>query len=186
MTQAWPGDSVDSDDEYGMRLAVDHLVELGHRRIAMVNGDPSVTVAVRRQFAFERRLAHHGLKPASLSSGSFTMSSGHDQAAALLASDAQATAVCTGNDVLALGVLTRLHEDGIEVPSSISVVGYDNIEFDSAVTPALTTVTQPMEAMGAAAARLLLQRISEPTGLPQSVVLRGRLVVRASTGPPPP
>jgi len=73
------------------------------------------------------------------------MSSGHEQAGALLASDAQVTAICCGSDVLALGVLTMLHEAGIEVPGSISVAGYDDIEFDSAVTPKLSTVSQPFQ-----------------------------------------
>ena len=183
-TPAWSGDSVRSDDEHGMALAVDHLVGLGHRRIALVNGEAIVTGAVRRQFGFESRLAHHGLEPAWISSGTFTMSSGHEQAGALLASDAQATAVCAGNDVLALGALSAFLEAGIDVPGSISVVGYDDIEFDLAVMPKLSTVTQPMRAMGMAAARLLLQRFEEPEGPSQAVKLQGRLVVRESTGPP--
>ena len=185
VTPAWSGDSVRSDDEHGMALAVDHLVGLGHRRIALINGEAIVTGAVRRQSGFESRLAHHGLKPVWVSSGTFTMSSGHVQAGALLASDAQVTAICTGNDVLALGVLSMLREAGIEVPRAISVVGYDDIEFDAAVTPKLSTVSQPMQAMGAAAARLLLQRLQEPEGAPQTIVLRGRLVERESTAPPP-
>jgi len=93
-------------------------------------------------------------------------------------------AVCTGNDVLAPGVLSMLREAGIEEPRSIIVVGYDDIEFDAAVTPKLSTVTQPMQAMGAAAACLLLQRLQELEGAPQTIILRGRLVERESTAPP--
>lgn len=70
------------------------------------------------------------------------------------------------------------------MPSGTLTIGYDDIEFGSAVTPKLSTVTQPFQAMGAAAARLLLQRLQEPQGPPQAVILRGRLVVRESTAPP--
>jgi LacI family transcriptional regulator len=185
LTTAWPGDSVRSDDEHGMGLAVDHLVALGHRRIALVNGEMGVSGAARRKSGFEHRLGHHGLEPVWESSGTFTIKSGREQATALLASEANATAICAGNDVLAMGVMAALHEEGLAVPSSVSVTGYDDIEFATIVSPALTTVTQPMRAMGAAAARLVRQRMEGPDEPPHAVMLSGKLVVRGSTGPAP-
>ena len=181
LTSDWPGDSVLSTDEQGMGLAVDHLVRLGHTRIALVNGQLDVSGAVRRRRGFAGRLAQHGLEQVWVSDGSFTMESGREQARAILASDARPTAICCGNDVLAMGVLAVMHERDVDVPGEISVTGYDDIEFAGVVTPALTTVTQPMRAMGSAAARLLKQRIDEPHEPAHSVTLKGELIVRAST-----
>jgi LacI family transcriptional regulator len=109
------------------------------------------------------------------------MSSGREQAIALLSSDAKPSAIFCGNDVLAMGVLSILHEQGIDVPGTVSVTGYDDIEFAGVVTPALTTVTQPMRAMGAVAARLLNQRIDQPDEPAHSVTLKGELIVRGFT-----
>lgn len=183
LTADWPGDGARADDEYGMALAVDHLVGLGHRRLALVNGERAVSGAIRRRAGFEQQLAKHGLRPVWVSDGTFTIASGREQTRALLDSGRTPTAICAGNDVLAMGVLDVLHERGVAVPGSISVSGYDDIEFAASVTPPLTTVTQPMRAMGAAAARLLAQRFAEPEAPAHSVVLRGELVVRGSTGP---
>ena len=84
-----------------------------------------------------------------------------------------------------MGVLSVLHEEGIDVPGAMSVTGYDDIEFAGVVAPALTTVSQPMRAMGAAAARLLKQRISEPGEPANSVTLKGELIIRDSTSAAP-
>lgn len=185
LTPGWGGDSVLSADEFGMGLAVDHLVQLGHTRIALVNGEPDVSGAVRRGRGFVQQLAHHGLESPWLSEGRFTMSSGREQARAILSSDVDVTAICCGNDVLAMGVLAVMNEQGVDVPGEISVTGYDDIEFAGVVAPSLTTVTQPMRAMGAAAARLLKQRIDEPDEPAHSVTLKGELMVRGSTAVAP-
>jgi LacI family transcriptional regulator len=181
LTPGWAGDAVLSADEFGMGLAVDHLVQLGHARIALVNGEPDVSGAQRRRQGFTQRLARYGLESPWVSEGTFTMDSGRDQARAILSSDAEPTAICCGNDVLAMGVLAVMHEREIDVPGTISVTGYDDIEFAGVVTPALTTVTQPMRAMGTAAARLLKQRIDEPDEPANNVTLKGELIVRGST-----
>lgn len=185
LTSGWAGDAVLSADEFGMGLAVDHLVRLGHTRVALINGQPDVSGAARRRQGFTQRLAHHGLESPWVSEGTFTMDSGRQQARAILSSSAMFTAICCGNDVLAMGVLSVLNEQGIDVPGRISVTGYDDIEFAGVVTPSLTTVTQPMRAMGAAAARLLMQRIDEPDEPAHSVTLKGELIVRGSTAVAP-
>src|SRR5262245_2275380 len=98
----WTGDQVLGDDERGIEMAVDHLVRLGHRRLALVNGERRLSTAQLRRRGFEAALAARGLRPTCLSEGSFTMESGFAQAARLFELPEPPTAICAGNDLLAL------------------------------------------------------------------------------------
>lgn len=172
-------DAVVGDNARGTAAAVDHLVRLGHRRIALVNGDERLPTAGERRAGVEAALARHGLEPAARTAGAFTLASGFAQMQELL--DDPPTAVCAGNDLLAMGVLKAALEDGLRVPDDLSVVGYDDIAYAAFTSPPLTTVRQPGRRMGTEAARLLLSRLGGYGGAPRRVVVHPELVVRGST-----
>lgn len=181
--RGWRGDTVVGDNEAGMMLAVRHLAQLGHRRIALINGDPGLSTAIERRGGFLRAASDEGLDIRLLSDGAFTYESGFDQARTVLALPVPPTAVCAANDLLALAVLGAAAEMGRRVPRDLSVVGYDDIVFARVASPALTTIHQPAYDMGAAAADLLLERLRKSTErAARRVVMKPQLVVRASTG----
>lgn len=179
---------ITSDNEAGGRIAVEHLLELGHRRIAYVDGDPEFTAAVPRLTGFRRACEDAGLTPddTPLLRGEGQFESGERAAAQLVASGADVTAVVCYNDVTAIGVLRALRAAGRLVPDDISVVGFDDIAAASWVVPALTTVAQQKADMGRLAVEHLASRLdhSEP-GVPGVVRLPMVLRVRESTGPVP-
>jgi LacI family transcriptional regulator len=171
------------DNDAGMGLVVDHLVGLGHRRLALVNGDEGLETARAREAGVEAALARHGFELAARSSGSFTLESGDTQAKELLA--AAPTAVVGANDLLAMGALAAAARAGLSVPDELSVTGYDDIAYAAFTSPPLTTVRQPAGTMGEEAVRLLLARLEGDESPPRRVVVEPELRARASTGPPP-
>jgi LacI family transcriptional regulator len=180
----WDQDAVLVDNEGGMELVVRHLVDLGHRRLAFVGGDPTLTTGRDRRRGFLRALERRGLAPAWVSDGAFSLESGRAQMDALLASSAPPpTAVVAGNDLLALGALLAARERGLRVPHDLSVAGFDDIVYARLADPPLTTVRQPAREMGATAAHLVFRRIDGDESPGQRIVLRPELVVRASTAP---
>ncbi|SDT28711.1 transcriptional regulator, LacI family [Friedmanniella luteola] len=179
--------TVSADNTRGARLAVDHLLGLGHRRIAFISGWPGLESTRLRQEGFRSSLEAAGVTPdpALVVEGDATQERAHTLARALLRLDDPPTAVFAGNDMAALGVLAAARELGVAVPAQLSVVGFDNVPEAVMASPALTTVEQPMQAMGEQALRMLLELLGG--GTPASrVVLDTRLVVRHSTAPPPP
>jgi LacI family transcriptional regulator len=180
----WTGDSVVGDNQAGMALAVQHLVDLGHTEIGLVGGDPSVSTARDRRGGFEQALHVAGLRAAAISQGSYTFQSGYDQAMALLGAPHRPTAICAANDLLALAVLAAADELGVRIPEQVSVVGYDDIAYARLAAPSLTTIRQLAQDMGQAAARLLLDRVSDSTMPKRRIVMLPELIVRRSTAPP--
>ncbi len=180
----WRGDQVVGDNEAGMALAVHHLVELGHRRVALINGDRRLSTTVERRLGFGRALQVEGLQPVSMTDGAFTYESGFQQALELLGRSNRPTAVCATNDLLAFAVLAAASEKGCRIPQDLSVVGYDDIAFAKLASPSLTTVRQPAYDMGATAAHLLLERLQDDRRLSKRVVTKAELVVRGSTAAP--
>ena len=182
----WQGDQVLADNEAGMQLAVQHLVGLGHRRIALINGDDVWTGAHRRG-GFEAALRAQGLRPESqlISHGSFTFESGLIQANHMLGIAQRPTAICAGNDLLAMATVVAAQERGLSLPRDLSVVGYDDIDYARLISPGLTTVRQSATTMGAEAARLLLDRFTNKRTQDRTIVIRPTLVVRGSTGAVP-
>jgi DNA-binding LacI/PurR family transcriptional regulator len=174
-------DSVDivvDDDQLGARLAIDHLVELGHKRIAHIEGPRSsrcegYLVAMRR----------HSLAPYIMVEAADSSEDGGRAAAmALLTRDPRPTAIFAANDVVALGVLSAADELGLRVPEDLSVVGYDNTHLSASRHISLTSVDQPRRAMGRSAAALLSDRIGEPAKVARMREIRPELIVRRSTG----
>lgn len=173
-------DSVRSDDGEGAELAVQHLLELGHRRIAYLD-DASGSGTPERRAGYERAMHAHGLGAhVRIATGSH----GERGIAALLATGARPTAIFAANDVVAFGAIGELGEQGLRVPDDVSVVGYDNTLLSSMRNVALTTVDQPRAAMGRQAVTMLLERLSGERDIPRHVVTTPTLVIRATTAPP--
>ncbi|SDG51394.1 LacI family DNA-binding transcriptional regulator [Klenkia brasiliensis] len=177
--------SVSVDDVLGGRLAAEHLVERGHRRIAFVGGSSGlpqieerqagVVAAVRQLLGGEQTLTV--LAPAAL-----TVATGREAAAEVLALPAavRPTAVICANDLLALGVLQELTRRGVRVPEECAIVGYDDIDFAAAAAVPLTSVRRPRQELGRRAARLVLDE-ARPDHVHEQVVHEPVLVVRESS-----
>jgi LacI family transcriptional regulator len=183
-----PGSAVDvvrgaSTD--GARRLTQHLIELGHRRIAIFSGPESVSVSRERVAGYTQALAAAGIEadPSLVYHGPFTVEGGFAMAQALLARPAlQATALFAANNFIAIGVLRALREAGLRVPEDISLVVFDDLPDTYTWEPFLTVAAQPAYELGKTATTLLLQRLAEPAqGEPQEIVLPTELIVRAST-----
>jgi LacI family transcriptional regulator len=173
--------SVVSDDDMGMRLAVDHVVGLGHRRIAHVAGPLSTSTGALRRDGFERAMARHGLSGVVREAAGYTREAGAQAAARLLAATRDMTAIVAANDLLALGVLDALKERGLRCPQDISLVGHNDMPLMDVTSPPLTTVRIEHREMGRIAARMLVDTIRNRSAAVRHDVLRPELVVRGST-----
>ncbi|WP_426409976.1 LacI family DNA-binding transcriptional regulator [Bradyrhizobium ganzhouense] len=173
--------SVVSDDNLGMRLAVDHLVGLGHRQIAHVAGPLSTSTGMLRRDGFERAMSHHGLVGLVREAVAYTREAGARSAAAVLDNDGGITAIVAANDLLALGVLDALKENGLRCPQDVSVVGHNDMPLMDVISPPLTTVRIEHRKMGHIAAKMLVDTIKSGSSEIRHVVLRPDLIVRNST-----
>jgi LacI family transcriptional regulator len=177
--------SVDVDNRAGARHAVEHLLALGHRRIACITNAPLVyTAAQDRLDGYLDALRGAGIQPRSewIAAGAFDAPSGHAAMAELLERSAF-DAVFVASDVVALGAISALREAGRRVPQDVSVVGFDDIPLAAYFDPPLTTVRLPAFELGQAAGRALLERIAG-RAVPDRTLLPTELIVRASTAPP--
>lgn len=175
--------SVITDNARGIRRALEHLGELGHRGVTYVAG-PEASWADGMRWRAVREGCHE-LELSSRRIGPFapTLAGGVSAAAELVARPA--TAVIAYNDLLAIGLLRGLFRAGVHVPADISVVGFDNIFGADFCTPALTTVAAPLNALGAAAVENLVWQAGGPRPRTERLaVLPATLVIRESTGPP--
>jgi LacI family transcriptional regulator len=176
------------DDLRGGELAAQHLVRLGHRRIALVRAEANVPSLVSRAEGVRRGLVAAGLDvSAALSQVPVPAPAGVDEAEAavarLLATVPRPTAVVCFNDMAAVGVMRGLRAASVDVPGQISVLGYDDIVFAGQLAPALTTIRQPTYELGRAAAELLLAE-GRPGHRHREVRFTPELVVRQSTAAP--
>jgi LacI family transcriptional regulator len=174
------------DDTAGIKLAVDHLVGLGHRAIAHLAGPQDLSTGRLRQRSFARAMAAAGLPldpRLVLVCRAMTEAEGRRQFDTLLGRAAPFTAVLAGNDLIAMGCYDALAAHGLACPGDVSIVGYNDIRFVDRLAPPLTTVRIPQYDMGAEAARLLLARMRDPAAPVQTLTLGPELIVRASTAP---
>ncbi|HUA51441.1 MAG TPA: LacI family DNA-binding transcriptional regulator [Candidatus Sulfotelmatobacter sp.] len=174
------------DDAAGIRLAVEHLVGLGHRAIAHLAGPQDLSTGRLRQRSFARAMVAAGLRVDPrlvLVCRSMTEAEGRRQFGQLLTRGAKFTAVLAGNDLIAMGCYDELAARGLACPKAVSIVGYNDLRFVDRMAPPLTTVRIPQYDMGAEAARLLLDRMLDPRAPVRTITLAPELVVRGSTAP---
>jgi LacI family transcriptional regulator len=187
----WRGDAVHTDGYAGGKLAVEHLLSLGHRRIGLIHGPPKLTHARDRLKGNLDALAALGEahNRQYQDEGNFDYAGGWAAARALLALPERPTALCCGNDALAVGALALAHAAGLRVPDDVSIAGFDNVPIAAFTVPALTTIAQPYGDMATKAIELLLDRIESPGSEPEATpprqhILDVALVTRKSTAPP--
>lgn len=177
-------DSVVTDDRAGAAIAVDHLVGLGHRRIAHITGGTGAG-ARQRARGFMAEMKRRGLADeARVVEGAYTEAGGIQGVERLLAEGPAPTAVFAANDQAAIGALRALAAARFHVPHDVSVVGYDDTYLAAFEHINLTSVHQQRVVMGRCALELLLERVDDGRSVPRHVTLQPRLTVRGSTGPP--
>ncbi|MFC7494374.1 MULTISPECIES: LacI family DNA-binding transcriptional regulator [unclassified Nocardioides] len=182
-----PVSSVVGDDATGIRQLVQHLVGLGHRRIAHISGPLTTSTGVVRLRAFRQEVAEAGLDPAAcptIAAEGYHVDEGGRCLTELLDTNPEITAVVAANDLLAVGCYDALKARGLSCPTDLSVVGFNDMPFVDRVAPPLTTVRVHLYDTGAEAARQLLALLGDRTLPARSVVLPVTLVVRGSTAPP--
>ena len=179
-------DSVVADSVLGGFQATNHLIGLGHRRIAHISGPARVSASVDRYEGYCQALRRAGIliDPDLVADGDFRQDRGYRAMNQLLDRKTGMTAVFAGSDYMALGALEAIYERGLKAPDDVAVVGFDDISFARLHLVQLTTVAQPKYDIGAIAARMLLERIGDPSvGRPsQKVVLPPKLVIRRTCG----
>ncbi|MBB5137916.1 DNA-binding LacI/PurR family transcriptional regulator [Thermocatellispora tengchongensis] len=178
--RAIPISYVDVDHRAGAKLAADHLVAQGRRRIATISGPLDVPASQARLAGFQDAMAAHGHPYIPCAEGGFTYHSGEAAMERLLAEHPDLDGVFVANDLMAQGALLVLRHHGRAVPGDVAVVGFDDSSAATACRPPLTTVRHPVEDMAAEMARLLLEHIDQPGRPPTSVIFEPALVVRAS------
>jgi DNA-binding LacI/PurR family transcriptional regulator len=177
-------DVVRAADDQGVVQAVDHLAALGHREIAFVDGGKG-TIASDRRRGYRRAMRRHGFAGhMRIIPGDHTEEAGIRAAAALLAGRTLPTAVMTSNDRCAVGLLDALVRLGMEVPGSMSVVGYDDSMLAQLAHVDLTTVSQDAHQQAEQAVALAVERLESGRTAPREVVLTPHLVLRSTTAPP--
>ncbi|MFP5204844.1 MAG: LacI family DNA-binding transcriptional regulator, partial [Acidobacteriota bacterium] len=186
------------DHHLAVEQALTHLYGFGHRRIAIVRGPRAIPDSEVRWESIQHVASEIGLKidPAlvvridaagwSMRTGYHPMTPeiGYKPMQALLEKTRDFTAVFCFNDIAAIGAIRALRDAGLSVPGDVSVVGFDDIQSAAYATPSLTTVRQPLAAMGKRGAQVLLQRIKDPKKeFPSEIVMEPELVLRESTAP---
>lgn len=178
--------SVTTDEQHGIRLAVDHLVSLGHSEIAHLGGPTWSSTGHERAQAFQRAMRAAGLPTSrrTFSVPAWSVDAARDTATKML-SPGNITAVVAANDQLALGAIAAARQKGLRCPRDISVIGYNDMPFMDLVDPPLTTVRVPVGDIGAEAARLLLSLLRDEAPSPvKHVRLTPELIIRGSTSSP--
>lgn len=180
----WHGESVLVANENGAYHATQHLLRMGHRQLAVITGPMHLTNAVERLKGFQRAVEEVSLsvEPEYVQEARFDRHSGYEAAGRLLRMLPRPTAIFACNDMMALGTMQAVRESGLRCPEDVSIVGFDNLEFTEFTAPALTSVHQPGYQLGAAAARMLLERIGGFDESPRTLILQTELKVRNSVG----
>ncbi len=175
-------DSVTVDNRGGARMAVEHLIEHGHRRIGLVSDHPSISSSAERIEGYRDALGTVSIKPDGhlISLGGATRDDGYRAARLLLEAPDRPTALFTANNFMTVGAMLALSDLGLHVPDDISLVGFDDLEWTTLVDPPLTVVAQPASELGLVAAERVLARIAGGGGRPRRFKLETKLITRAS------
>jgi LacI family transcriptional regulator len=180
--------AVTVNDRQGIRLAVEHIAGLGHRRIGHVAGPQNISTGHRRYQGFLEAMAAAGLEvPAEhvRFSNAFIEVEGARVSAELLDGASDLTAIVAANDLLAIGCYDTLEERGLRCPEDISIVGFNDMPFVDRLRPPLSTVHIPQREIGTVAAELMLHRLADESPAARETLLEPTLIVRGSTSPPP-
>jgi LacI family transcriptional regulator len=182
--------AVVSDNRRGAREIAQHVIEAGHRQVALIGGPAPLWSAGQRLAGYREALAAAGLNPDEVPffGGDYQEGSGYELAAKALEVDAgeRPTALICANDLMAFGALEYCRANGISVPADLTIVGFDDIPTASLVTPRLTTVRQPAADLGAAAASLLFGLIDDDVDATPPMPFPTTLMVRDSVASPAP
>jgi LacI family transcriptional regulator len=174
-----------NDDFLSMRLAVDHLVQLGHKRIAHVSGPASLATGYSRAQGFLMAAQQHALSDLPIVEASeFTREAGKLACTKLLKQHKSVTAIVAANDLIALGCYDALAAAKLHCPADVSVIGHNDMPLVDVLNPPLTTLRIQHREMGRQAARLLLERLGSRDGVPIRITLPPQLMVRSSTAAP--
>ena len=176
------GDIIQDNALLGGELATQHLIDSGYTRIACIAGPQDKTPARMRLEGYRNAMTKSGLAilPGYVVNGDFEFQGGYNGMVELLALETPPEAVFTSNDAMAVGVYHALYQAGMQVPQQMAVMGYDDIELARYLTPPLSTIHQPKDALGELAIDTLLHRLSNPDASQQTLVLTPELVVRGS------
>jgi LacI family transcriptional regulator len=181
-----PVSSATADDRMGMRLSVEHLVSLGHTRIAHLSGPLDYSTGLDRHESFLETMRACGLEPDPelvLVAEAFTESEGARLCGQLMDAGHRFTAVAAANDLLALGCYDVFAERGVRCPEEVSVIGFNDMPFAARFQPPLTTIHIPHYEIGKAAGELMLERLQDGGSPPREIRLEPSLTVRESTAP---
>lgn len=167
----------------GVKIAIDHLVKLGHERIGIINGKMTTTNALERFQSFQENLSDHKLdfQQDWVADGDFEEEGGYKAALKILSAVRRPSAILCASDLMAMGAIRALKEKGVNVPGDISIVGFDNMDEAAYQEPALTTVAFSAYEMGKLAARKMFQMISEEELAEKASTLQPELIEREST-----
>jgi LacI family transcriptional regulator len=176
--------SVTYDQIRGARMAVQHLIDLGHQQIAAITGPLSNHHAQDRHNSYQNMLIESGLEVGPWAEADFTIEGGYRAMNALLDSGKPFTAVFTANDTMAMGANTALRERGLRVPDDLSLVGFDDIPESAHFVPGLTTIRQDFSLVGKLAVEYLANLIADPDTPIYQRILQPKLIVRESTRGP--
>ena len=169
--------------EHGVKKAIEHVLELGHRRLAVIAGPPDNRTAVTIKNALESGLAARGLKPVCVLESDYRVDAGASAVRQILSLPEIPTAIFCGNDLIAMGAMSALEESGVRVPEDVSVIGIDDIFFAYLARPPLTTISVPREQLGMKAFEALDRMLKLKRQKGSNYALETDLVVRKSTAP---
>jgi LacI family transcriptional regulator len=178
-------DAVIADNVRATRLATEHLLGLGHERIAYVGGRPNVETGAERLDGFQLSMRAARLDDTLVADGGFRIDGAHAAVGALLAAEGpRPTALVVGNNLMTIGALRAIDDAGLSVPGDVALVAIDDPFWARHIAPALTTVAQPVRRMATDAMELLLERVHGDRTSPRRIVHPVELRVRASCGTP--
>ncbi|MCM3338131.1 LacI family transcriptional regulator [Paenibacillus sp. MER TA 81-3] len=176
--------SVTVDNFKGGYEAAKHLIDLGHRSIAHIQGPQYFLSAIERERGFMQAVKEEGLEPFSIEPGEFTIQSGYDIVQKWLAKGQMPTGLFAADDFTAIGAINALRQAGCRIPDDVSVIGYDDQSLASELRPRLTTIRQPAVQMGKMAVDVLMKQINGVNKRSTTLKLNPEIIVRESTAPP--
>ena len=179
-------DEVRTDSEAGAHSAVRYLLDLGHRRIAVLTGPETVSTSADRVAGYRRAMTEEGLKPEDelVVFGGYNVASGYEMTQRILGIDPRPTAMFAANNFIAFGAIRALRQAGMRTPEDMSIAVFDDLPPGWVFDPFLTVVSQPAYEIGKQAAELMLERLAgKAPAEPRTIVLPSELITRRSTAP---